>query len=184
MIRLNRLVPAALALTIALPVLAQAQQPVKPWIVEVSGAYVIPSGDYNALVKNGWGTSAFVGYELNPQFVIAGNFNVAWMPGEFEVIGDFTNYSYFGMVGFNAAESVPSGDAYVVLGAGGMTFSEDGGDSKTNFALSGGVRSYFYFSQSVGISVDAMATVAFTPADTFTGTTWLFPLGVGLVVRF
>jgi hypothetical protein len=184
MIRVRHLAAAAFALTLAVPGLAQAQQPPKPWIVEVSGAYVIPSGDYNALVKNGWGANAFVGYELNPQFVVAGNFNAYWMASEFEIAGDWTNYSYFAMVGFNAAGGVAQGDGYVVLGAGGMTFSQDGGESNTNFALSGGFRSYFYFSESVGLSIDAMATVAFTPADTFTGTTWFFPLGAGLVFRF
>jgi hypothetical protein len=181
---ISRLTLAALALCIVLPAAAQAQRPAKPWLVEISGAYVIPSGDFGRLVKNGWGTGAFVGYSVNPQFVVAGNFNVGWLEGDCALCVDFTNYGYFAMVGYNGAAGVSKGDAYVLIGAGGVTFSPKEGESQTNFAMNGGVRTYFNLSPSVALAIDLMAVVAFTPADTFTGTTWFFPLGVGLAFRF
>ena len=187
MSRFVRLTLAVLALCIVLPAAAQAQRPAKPWLVEISGAYVIPSGDYAAFVKNGWGAGAFVGYSINPQFVVAANFNVGWLEGETclsPLCRDFTNYGYFAMVGYNGAAGMSKGDAYVLFGAGGVTFSPKDGESNTNFALNGGVRTYFYLSPSIAFAIDLMAVVAFTPADTFTGTTWFFPLGVGLAFKF
>jgi hypothetical protein len=179
-----RLTLAALALLVAVPAAAHAQRPVKPWLVEISGAYVIPSGDFGVLVQNGWGTSAFVAYSLNPQFLVAGSFGASWLAAEGPVAPDFTNYGYFAMVGYNGAAGMQKGDAYVLFGAGGVTFSAEGGDSNTNFALNGGVRTYFHLSPSISIGIDLMAVVAFTPADTFTGTTWFFPLGAGIAFRF
>ena len=186
MSRSVRLTLAALALLVAIPAAAHAQRPAKPWLVEISGAYVIPSGDFGRIVQNGWGAGAFVAYSLNPEFLVAANFTGSWLSAEKNCLlcTDFTNYGYFAMVGYNGAAGVQKGDAYVLIGAGGVTFTPENGDSNTNFALNGGVRTYFYLSPSIAIAIDLMAAVAFTPADTFTGTTWFFPLGVGLAFKF
>ena len=153
--RLNWLVPVV-ALAVLLPTRADAQRLEKPWLVQVSGAYVLTSGAYGALVKDGWSVAGTVGYGITPAFYLLGSFASTWHGGAegAVVLPDYTNYSYFGMFAFNATAQVTNWDLLLLLGAGGMTLSPEGGESSTFFALNGGARAYYYFTPSVGLALD------------------------------
>ena len=185
MSRLKCLSVAALALALVIPSTAQAQRPEKPWLLEASGAYVWTTGEYADLVKTGWAAGGLVGYAVNPAIYVMGSFNAQWWTagGDCVLCVDWTNYSYFGMVGYNVGARSSKADVLLILGAGGATFGPDGADSQTYFALNSGIRSYFYATPTVAISVHVMASVAFA-GDFVSSTIWSFPLGLGLAFRF
>ena len=177
----------ALALVVLIPSTAQAQRPEKPVLVEITGAYVWTSGEWGTAVKSGWAAGGLLGYAINPAFYIAGNFNTLWWSAEDCLLCvDYTNYSYFGMIGFNPAPQNAQYNGLILIGAGATTFRPEGGESTTRFSMNGGFRGYFWVAPSVAISMDFMMSVAFMD-DTvfpFTSTVWSFPLGVGLAFRF
>ena len=184
--RYKRLLPA-LALVVILPAAARAQAPEKLWLVEASGAYVINTGTFGDLVKNGWGGGALVGYAINEfwYFLVNANVQVASAADNCATCVKTTNYSYFGMLGMNVAPSQPDWDVLLIAGAGGSTFSPEGANSNTYFALNGGVRGYYWVSPSVALSLDAMASLSFTDQqEVGTSSVWSFPLGVGVAFRF
>jgi len=175
----------ALALVVLIPSTAQAQRLEKPFLVEVSGAYVWTSGEWGAAVKSGWAAGGLLGYAINPAFYVAANFNTLWWSAETALGTDYTNFSYFGMVGFNPAPQNAQYSGLLLLGAGGTTFGPDEGESATYFSMNGGFRGYFWVAPAVAISMDFMLSVAFVDDTVFnTSTVWSFPIGVGLAFRF
>ncbi len=73
---MKRIVPvslAALALVAVLPEVALAQRPERPWVSELSGAYVMTTGGHGDVAKGGWGVGGLLGYALNREFYLLGN---------------------------------------------------------------------------------------------------------------
>jgi len=185
-VRIFKWVTLALALAVLIPSTVEAQRPEKPVLVEVSGAYVWTSGEWGTAVKSGWAAGGMLAYAINPAIYLAGNFNTLWWKADSCALCiDYTNYSYFGMIGFNPAAQNAQYDGLILIGAGATTFRPDGGESTTRFSMNGGFRGYFWVAPSVGIAIDFMASVAFVDETVFaTSTVWSFPIGVGLAFRF
>ena len=175
----------ALALAVLIPATAEAQRPEKPVLVEITGAWVPTTGSWGTTQKSGWAVGGMLAYAINPAIYLAGNFNTLWWKAETALGTDYTNYSYFGMIGFNPAAQHAQYDGLLLIGAGATTFRPDGGESTTRFSMNGGFRGYFWVAPAVAISIDFMASVAFVDDTVFaTSTIWSFPLGVGLAFRF
>ncbi|MEE8192914.1 MAG: hypothetical protein V3T74_09230 [Gemmatimonadales bacterium] len=178
----------ALALTLAvlIPSTVEAQRLEKPFLVEITGAWVPTSGEWGRQVQTGWAVGGMLAYAINPAIYLAGNFNTLWWNAESCLLcTDYTNYSYFGMIGFNPAAQNAQYDGLLLIGAGATTFRPEGGESTTRFSMNGGFRGYFWVAPAVGIAIDFMASVAFVDDTVFaTSTIWSFPIGVGLAFRF
>jgi len=177
-------IPAAVFIVLALASPAQAQNRDLPLLIEASGAYVVTTGSYSDLVKNGWGAQGLIGYNFARQVWLMGNFAVNWHEGEGD-LPTWQNYAYFGMLGYDALPPNTNGDIIFYIGAGGVTFVPDVDDidSRTYFGLNGGLKIAYDFSPRMALTVSASAAVAFSEEDFNGGTTWFFPLGVGLAVR-
>jgi len=177
-------IPAAVFIVLALASPAQAQNRDLPLLIEASGAYVVTTGSYSDLVKNGWGAQGLIGYNFARQAWLMGNFAVNWHEGEGDLPA-WQNYSYFGMLGYDALPPNTNGDIIFYVGAGGITFVPDADqvESRTYFGLNGGLKIAYDFSPRMALTLTASAAVAFSEEDFTGGTTWFFPLGAGLAVR-
>lgn len=176
--------PATVVIALVLASSAQAQKRDLPLLIEAAGAYVVTTGSYSDLVKNGWGAQGLIGYNFARQVWLMGNFAVNWHEGEGD-LPTWQNYAYFGMLGYDALPPNTNGDIIFYIGAGGVTFVPDIDqvDSRTYFGLNGGLKIAYDFSPRMALTVSASAAVAFSEEDFNGGTTWFFPLGVGLAVR-
>ncbi len=176
--------PITVVFVLALASSAQAQKRDLPLLIEAAGAYVITTGSYSEFVKNGWGVQGLIGYNFARQVWLMGNFAVNWHEGEGD-LPTWQNYAYFGMLGYDALPPNTNGDIIFYVGAGGVTFVPDADqvDSRTYFGLNGGLKIAYDFSPRMALTVTASAAVAFSEEDFNGGTTWFFPLGVGLAVR-
>ncbi len=179
------LAAAALALALAVPSSAQAQRRDMPWLLEGYGAYVLVAGDYADLARDGWAAGGLLGYNVVRQVWLMGNFSAYWNDGEGELF-DWSNYSYFAMLGYDALAPDMNGDLIFYLGAGAVTFDPDTDvlEQRTYFGLNGGLKLAYNFSQRVAGTLNFAAAVAFSEEDYIGGKTWLFPLGAGLAFRF
>jgi hypothetical protein len=177
-------IPTAIAIVLALASSAQAQKRDLPLLIEVAGAYVVTTGSYSDLVKNGWGAQGLIGYNFARQVWLMGSFAVNWHEGEGD-LPTWQNYAYFGMLGYDALPPNTNGDIIFYAGAGGVRFvpDVDSIEGRTYFGLNGGLKIAYDFSPRMALTVNASAVVAFSEEDFNGGTTWFFPLGVGLAVR-
>jgi hypothetical protein len=186
-VRHFKLLWLALALAVLIPSTAEAQRLDKRFLVEISGAWVPTFGEWGRQVNSGWGAGGLLAYGIKPALYVAANFNSVWWKSDAvcALCTDYTNFTYFGMIGYNPAAYNAQYDGLLLIGAGATTFKPEGGESTTRFSMNGGFRGYFWMSPSVGIGIDFMASVAFVDDTVFaTSTVWSFPIGVGLAFKF
>ena len=108
----------ALALAVLIPSTAQAQRLEKPVLVEITGAWVPTTGAWGTTQRSGWAVGGMLAYAINPAIYLAGNFNTLWWSAEScALCVDYTNYSYFGMIGYNPAPQNAQYDGLLLIGA-------------------------------------------------------------------
>jgi hypothetical protein len=170
-------------LGLALPL--HAQEVERPWLLEGAGAYVFLSGDYADIAKNGGAAGGLLGYRFTSRFWLMGSFASQWHEGETD-LPSWTNYNYFGMLGYDALEPGFNGDIILYAGAGGVSFDPrvEEQSRRTYFGLNGGLKIVYDFSRQAALTLNAAAIVAFAEQEFIGGSTWLFPVGLGIAFHF
>jgi len=160
-----------------------AQTVESPWSVEVAGGIVFPTGAYANTANPGFGLAGTLGYTVNRNWTVLGNFNAGFLKGE--TGPDWNLYSYFLKLAYDTGESSAKWRILIPLGAGGVTFAPDSdASSKTYFALNSGLMFQYYLSPKLALAFDGLATLVFSTNDLGSDTIWLFPLSAGLLFRF
>lgn len=185
----KRLVPVVGVLLLTFTSTARAQRAFG--LVEGYGAYVLPAGSYTDIVDAGWAAGGLVGLAATPHLWLMGSFTSIWLSGQTDTtamldLPGWTNSAYFGMLGYDPVPPNMNGDMIMYVGAGGVTFDPDAPDleSEAYFAVNAGVKFVFHFSRNAAGTLNLAGIVAFADESFVGGTTWFFPLGAGLAIRF
>jgi hypothetical protein len=94
-------------------------------------------------------------------------------------------YSYFLKAAYGIGDLGSRLRILIPLGAGGATFAPKNVDSKTYFALNGGLMFHYYFEPRMAFTLEGLVTLVFRGENDVGGdTVWLVPLAAGMLVRF
>lgn len=180
-----RLAAATFVLVLAGVSTAEAQRVRNPWLLEGYAGIVLGTGTFADLTNAGIAGGAGAGYAISRRVWLMGNIHGAWHPGA-DNFSDWSTYSVFGMVGFSASRPRSQSSIIIPVGVGAVAFDPRAPSmgKKSYFAVTTGVKFYYYFAERAALSVVAMVDLAFTEKE-FLGssTTWLFPLAAGIAVR-
>jgi hypothetical protein len=162
---------------------AEAQTPM-PWYLEGFVSYSAINGGLGDVAKSGVGLGAVVGYVLPSHLWIMGSFSTSWNPGEGSLT-DWQTYAYMAQVGYDLTKGQGIGSAVLFAGGGGVTLNpkSDLLESSTNFGLTGGFKLVLRLANQVYVPINLAAALVFS-GEGETSDTWLFPLTVGLAVKF
>ena len=178
---------AGLMLVWARPASAQSRSapPAPRGFVEALGGAVVPTFDIADAAKTGPGFGAAVGYQLDPRWVLIGEFDYGDHKAKANSSIKIHTLHYMGKLGYSLTGQRERGwEALVNLGAGAVTF-DVAGTKKTYAAINAGAKIAYNFSRNFGFVLSPQGDIAFTKkADLNTTNAWVWPLTVGLRVRF
>ena len=178
-------VPALATLALGTPLGAQQSEP--SLFLEARGGVVAPTFDIADVATTGGAFGATIGYQLDPRWVIMGEFDYGMHQDEPSSSVDIKTLHYMGKVGYSLTGPRERGwEAIVNLGAGAVGFDVDGA-AKTNtyFAINAGAKLIYNFNRSVGFVFSPQGDIAFAKEDELTTTNaWVWPVTAGLRVRF
>lgn len=184
---------AVIVLALGLTSTAEAQQRAERLLLQGYGGYVFVSGV--DLIDDGWRAGGLLGVAVTSHVWLMGSFSYLWH-GEQEIVGADTltvetvpgwnNRSYFGMLGYDIVPTGMNGNFILFVGAGSVRFDPEADtlETRTYFGLNGGIKIAYDFSRHVAGTLDVAAAVAFSEEEYVGGNTWLFPVGLGLALRF
>jgi len=193
-----RLSLAALAIaTLAAAAPAHAQMPMRAahpatagaamprLFVEGLGGAVVPTFDIANTAKTGPMFGAALGYQLNPRWVLMGEFDYGHHKDKATNSVTINTLHYMAKLGYSLTGQRERGwEALVNLGAGMVGF-DVGGSTKTYPAINAGAKLTYNFSRSLGFVISPQGDIAFSKkADLNTTNAWVWPVSAGLRIRF
>jgi hypothetical protein len=153
--------------------------------VEGLGGAVVPTFDIANTAKTGAMFGAAVGYVLNPRWVLMGEFDYGSHKDKATGGVTINTLHYIAKVGYSLTGPRATGwEALVNLGAGAVGF-DVAGTTKTYPAINAGAKITYNFNRNFGLVISPQGDIAFTKkADLNTTNAWVWPVSVGLRVRF
>ena len=172
----------------AAPLAAQYSSSPKFFVEGLAGA-AIPTFDIANTAKTGSVFGGAVGLQLNPKWVLMGEFDDGMHKDKATGLVDIKTLHYIGKVGYMLTEQSDHGwEALVNLGAGAMSFKvgpSGTATTKTYFAINAGAKITYNFSRSVGFVLSPQGDIAFTKtADLNTTNAWVWPITAGIRIRY
>ncbi len=153
--------------------------------VEGLGGAVVPTFDIANTAKTGAMFGAAFGYELSPRWVLMGEFDYADHAAKATSAARIHTIHSMAKVGYSLTGAREQGwEALVNLGAGAVSF-DVAGTTNTYPAINAGAKITYNFSRNLGIVISPQGDIAFSrKADLNTTNAWVWPVSVGLRVRF
>jgi hypothetical protein len=153
--------------------------------VEGLGGAVVPTFDIANTAKTGAAFGAAFGYVLTPRWVLMGEFDYADHAAKATSAVRIHTIHYLAKVGYSLTGPRETGwEALVNLGAGAVAF-DVAGTTKTYPAINAGAKIAYNFSRNLGIVISPQGDIAFSKkTDLNTTNAWVWPVSVGLRVRF
>jgi hypothetical protein len=169
---------ASMAATVAAPAMPSV-------FVEALGGAVVPTFDITHAAKTGAMFGAAAGYVLNPRWVLIGEFDYADHAAKATSAVRIHTIHYIAKLGYSLTGPREQGfEALVNLGAGAVGF-DVAGTTKTYLAINAGAKLTYNLSRNFGIVISPQGDIAFSKkADLNTTNAWVWPVSVGLRVRF
>jgi len=161
---------------------AQAQLQ-RPLSFEVRGIAMVPTFDIADAADVGPGFGFGIGVQLSPVVRLMADFD-AGFHGTPSPSSDINTYHAIGKVGLDV---VRSGRVTLTLnaGAGAVRFAGDLPEAKTYFAINAGAKLGIRVTEAVELLASPQGDIAFSKEDDLgTNNSWVWPLGVGLRLRF
>ena len=181
---------AMLVMAPALAAQTMAQNDVPGYYLEARGGSSVPTFDISDVVDAGPSFGVGVGLRVAPRVWLMGDADFGFHSGSDLATGgsapDVDVYHFMAKAGFELLRPGTSPWSVVVnLGAGALTFSPEGGDSKTYPAINAGAKIAYRFSPRFSAVLSPQGDIAFTDEDEL-GTTnaWVWPFTAGLRVNF
>ena len=152
---------------------------------EALGGAVVPTFDIANAAKTGAAFGAAVGYAVSPRWVVMGEFDYADHAAKATSAVRIHTLHYIAKVGYSLTGPRERGwEALVNLGAGAVAF-DVAGTTKTYPAINAGAKIAYNVSRNFGLVLSPQGDIAFTKkADLNTTNAWVWPVTVGLRVRF
>jgi hypothetical protein len=194
-VRISVAMVVGVTLAVAQPIRAQsatgamshtAAAPETPrGFVEALGGAVVPTFDIATTAKTGAMVGAAVGYVVNRRWVLMGEFDYADHAAKATSAVRIHTIHYIAKVGYSLTGPRERGwEALVNLGAGAVGF-DVAGTTKTYLAINAGAKITYNVSRNLGIVISPQGDIAFSKkADLNTTNAWVWPVSVGLRVRF
>lgn len=181
-------VAAALALgaPVITPVAAQQAGTPKTFI-EARGGGVVPTFDIADVAKSGASFGATLGYQVDPRWVLMGEFDYGMHQDKATGTADINTLHYMAKVGYSLTGPRERGwEALVNLGAGAVSFDVEGAPKTyTYFAINAGAKIAYNFNRSFAFVLSPQGDIAFSKkAEVATDNAWIWPFTAGLRVRF
>lgn len=177
--------PTLAALALGAPLGAQQSAP--KFFVEGRGGAVVPTFDIADVAKTGAAFGATVGYQLDPRWVLMGEFDYGMHQDEPTSSVDIKTLHYMAKLGYSLTGPRERGwEAIVNLGAGAVGFDVEGApESNTYFAINAGAKLIYNVNRSVGFVLSPQGDIAFSNEDELSTTNaWVWPVTAGIHVRF
>lgn len=155
--------------------------------LEARGGAAVPTFDIADAAKTGTAVGATLGLSLSPRWVLLGEFDYGMHSAKVSGAPDLNTLHYLAKLGYSLTGFRERGwEVLVNLGAGAVSFDSDGpAPTRTYFAINAGAKIAYGFSRSVAIVLSPQGDIAFTKeAELGTSTAWVWPVTVGLRIRF
>ena len=172
----------------AAPLAAQHSSSPKFFVEGLAGA-AIPTFDIANTAKTGSVFGAAIGAQLNPKWVLMGEFDYGMHKDKATGTVDIKTLHYIGKLGYMLTNQTDHGwEALVNLGAGAMGFKigpSGASTTKTYVAINAGAKIAYNFNRSIGVVLSPQGDIAFTKkADLNTTNAWVWPVTAGLRIRY
>jgi hypothetical protein len=177
--------PALATLALGAPLAAQQSAP--PLFFEARGGVVAPTFDIADVAQTGGALGATIGYQLDPRWVLMGEFDYGMHHDEPTGNVDIKTLHYMAKLGYSLTGPRERGwEAAVNLGAGAVGFDVEGAPgTNTYFAINAGAKLIYNFNRSVGFVLSPQGDIAFSKkSELTTDNAWVWPVTAGLRVRF
>ena len=177
--------PALAALAFGAPLRAQDSAP--RLFLEARGGAVVPTFDIADVARTGAAFGATIGYQLDPRWVLMGEFDYGMHEDKPTSSVDIKTLHYMAKVGYSLTGPRERGwEAIVNLGAGAVGFDVEGApESNTYFAINAGAKLIYNVNRSIGFVLSPQGDIAFSDeAELGTTNAWVWPVTAGIRVRF
>ena len=175
---------ATLSILLAAPLGAQSGPRV---FLEARGGAAVPTFDIADAAKTGTALGATLGFSLSPRWVLMGEFDYGMHSPKVSGAPDLNTLHYLAKLGYSLTGVRERGwEVLVNLGAGAVSFDSEGSaPTRTYFAINAGAKIAYGFTRSVALVVSPQGDIAFSKeAELGTSSAWVWPVTVGLRIRF
>lgn len=183
--RIRSMSGLALATILAAPLAAQAPAP-KAFVEARVGA-AVPTFDIADVAEVGTDIGATLGYQLNPRWVMMGEFDYGMHQDKATSTVDIKTLHLVAKIGYSLTGPRERGlEASVNLGAGVVRFDVDGApDTFTYPAINAGAKIVYNVNRSFAVVLSPQGDIALSDEDEIgTSNAWVWPVTAGLRVRF
>lgn len=175
----------AISILLAGPLAAQSAAP--KLFLEARGGAAVPTFDIADVAKTGTALGATIGLNLSPRWVLMGEFDYGMHSPKLSGTPDINTLHYVAKLGYSLTGPRERGwEAVVNLGAGAVSFDSDGSaPTRTYVAINAGAKIAYGFSRSLALVLSPQGDIAFSKkAELGTSNAWVWPVTVGLRIRF
>ena len=173
---------SVLTVLLATPLAAQSGV-----FLEARGGAAVPTFDIGDVAKTGTDLGATLGLRLSPRWVLMGEFDYGMHSNQVSGGPDIKTLHYLAKLGYALSGPKEKGwEALVNLGAGAVSFDVEGSaPSRTYFAINAGAKIAYNFNRSLALVLSPQGDIAFSKeTELGSSTAWVWPVTVGLRVRF
>lgn len=164
----------------ATPALAQRAE---KFVLRAGGSYVLAGG--GTPIDDGPAAGGTLGINFLPHAWLLGGYSYMWLEGEDDT-ARWDAQAIVGMLGYDIVPTGMNGNWIFYAGAGTIRFDPDSAalGRRSYLVLSVGTQLVYDFSRHVAASLELGVGVALADEPPVRGDVWLFPLGLGLALRF